>query len=52
MRRFILASHAYMSKGIKTSLELILGKQDNLSVYCAYAEVVHMLRASLSLSLW
>ena len=38
MRRFILASHAYMSKGIKTSLELILGKQDNLSVYCAYAE--------------
>ena len=38
MKRFILATHAYMSKGIKSSLELILGKQENLSVYCAYAE--------------
>lgn len=38
MKRFILATHAYMSKGIKSSLELILGKQENLSIYCAYAE--------------
>ncbi len=38
MKRFIIATHAYMSKGMKTSLELILGKQDNVSVYCAYAQ--------------
>ena len=38
MKRFILVTHAYMSKGIKSSLDLILGKQDNVSVYCAYTE--------------
>lgn len=36
MRHFIVVTHAYMSKGIVSSLELIMGKQDNLSYYCAY----------------
>ena len=38
MKRFILATHAYMSKGIKSSLDLILGNQVDLSIYCVYVD--------------
>lgn len=38
MRRFIVATHAYMSKGIVSSLELIMGPQENLKYFCAYVE--------------
>lgn len=38
MRHFIIATHAYMAKGITSSLELILGKREDVSYYCAYVE--------------
>ena len=38
MRRFIVATHAYMSKGIVSSLELIMVPQENLKYFCAYVE--------------
>ena len=38
MRRFIVATHAYMAKGIVSSLELIMGPQENLKYICAYDE--------------
>lgn len=38
MRRFIVVSHAYMAQGIVSSLELIAGKQPNLTYHCAYVE--------------
>lgn len=38
MRRFIVATHAYMAKGIVSSLELIMGPQENLKYICAYVE--------------
>lgn len=38
MRNFLFASHAYMADGAKSSLELILGKQEYLDTLCAYVE--------------
>ncbi|MFL0252730.1 PTS sugar transporter subunit IIA [Clostridium neuense] len=38
MRKIILASHSYLSKGMKYSVEKILGKQENLDFICAYVE--------------
>lgn len=38
MRHFILVTHAGMAKGIAASAEFIVGKQDNLTCYCAYTE--------------
>ncbi|NBK97583.1 MAG: hypothetical protein EOM50_06120 [Erysipelotrichia bacterium] len=38
MRHFIVATHANMSKGIKSTLDLIIGERDDLSCYCAYVE--------------
>ena len=38
MRKVILISHAHMAKGIVSSVELILGKQDNLEYLSAYVE--------------
>ena len=38
MRKFLLASHAYLAKGMKSSLELILGKQECVDVLCAYTD--------------
>lgn len=40
MRHFILVTHADMAKGIAASAEFIVGKQDNLTCYCAYTEEV------------
>lgn len=38
MRKFLFASHAYLAKGILSSLELIMGHQDNVRVLCAYTQ--------------
>lgn len=38
MRRFLFASHAYLAKGILSSLELIMGRQDDVDIMCAYTE--------------
>lgn len=38
MRHFILVTHAGMAKGIAASAEFIVGKQENLTCYCAYTE--------------
>ena len=38
MRKFLFASHAYMAYGTKSTLELILGKQDRVDILCAYVE--------------
>ena len=38
MRKFLLASHAYLAKGMKSSLELILGEQECVDVLCAYTD--------------
>jgi fructoselysine/glucoselysine PTS system EIIA component len=37
-RNFILASHGYFAEGIKTSLDIILGKNDNVHCICAYTD--------------
>lgn len=36
MRKIILASHGDLAKGAKTSLEMIIGVRDDLSVYGMY----------------
>lgn len=36
--KVLLASHAYMAKGVKSSVELILGKQDKLYEISAYVD--------------
>lgn len=38
MRTILLASHSYLAKGMKDTVEMILGKQDNLDILCAYME--------------
>lgn len=40
MRRIILASHAYLAKGLSSAVELIVGKQENLSIYSCYVDDV------------
>lgn len=36
--KVLLVSHAYMAKGVKTSVELILGPQENLYAMSAYVD--------------
>ncbi|MEG0094047.1 MAG: PTS fructose transporter subunit IIA [Erysipelotrichaceae bacterium] len=38
MRHYIIVTHAYLSKGFKSSIEMIIGKQENVSYYFAYVE--------------
>ena len=38
MRHFIVATHAYMAKGMVSTLELIIGEREDVSYYCAYVE--------------
>jgi fructoselysine/glucoselysine PTS system EIIA component len=38
MRKIILASHAKFAEGIKSTLEMIMGMQENVFVFCAYTE--------------
>lgn len=37
-RKFLFVSHAYMAKGTKSSLELIMGEQKCVECLCAYVE--------------
>lgn len=36
--KILLVSHAYMAKGVKSSVELILGPQENLFAMAAYVD--------------
>ena len=36
MRKILLASHGYLAKGMKQTLELILGKQSSVEILCGY----------------
>lgn len=38
MRHYVLVSHAWLSKGLASAAELIIGKRENLKYYCAYIE--------------
>ena len=38
MREYLLASHSNMAQGVKDSLELIMGKQENVYTLCAYVQ--------------
>lgn len=38
MKKVLLISHGYMARGIVSSVDIILGKQDNLEYLSAYVE--------------
>jgi len=38
MRYYVLITHAKLAEGLKSSVELILGKQEKLTAYCAYID--------------
>ena len=38
MRKFIVASHGYMAKGLVHTAEMVLGKLENLNYICAYVD--------------
>lgn len=46
--KIILASHGELAKGMKQSVELIAGKQENLEVFCAYTENDYNLQLQVS----
>ncbi len=48
MRKLLFASHAYLAKGILSSLELIMGHQEQVDILCAYTEEPYDLRAEIS----
>lgn len=38
MRHYILASHGHFAQGIYESVQIILGKQDNVHIICGYVD--------------
>ena len=38
MRKILLASHACLASGMKSSVEMVTGPQEHLSAVCAYTE--------------
>jgi len=38
MRRFFISTHGLMASGIKSSLEILLGKADNVTIFDAYLD--------------
>lgn len=36
MRKFFISSHGHMASGLKSSLEILMGKADNVTVFDAY----------------
>jgi Phosphotransferase system, mannose/fructose-specific component IIA len=46
--KIILASHGELAKGMKQSVELIAGKQENLEAFCAYTENDYNLQLQVS----
>ncbi len=47
MRKLLFASHAYLAKGILSSLELIMGQQEGVDIICAYTEESNDIRAEI-----
>lgn len=47
MRKFLFASHGKFADGIKDSLEMVVGKNKNISTLCAYTEDVPDLKADV-----
>ncbi len=47
MRKLLFASHAYLAKGILSSLELIMGHQEQVDILCAYTEEPYDLRTEI-----
>lgn len=48
MRKILLASHAYLAKGMKSAVEMVTGIQENLTAVCAYTEDAPDLKEYLS----
>lgn len=38
MRRILLASHAALAEGMKSTIEMVAGKVENLTAVCAYTD--------------
>ncbi len=38
MRKFLISSHGHLASGIKSSLEILMGKADNVTVFDAYVD--------------
>ncbi len=38
MRKFFISSHGHLASGIKSSLEILLGKAENVTVFDAYLD--------------
>ncbi|MGG7144238.1 PTS sugar transporter subunit IIA [Clostridium nigeriense] len=38
MRKIVLASHGYLASGMKSTVEMIAGRQDNLLAYDSYVD--------------
>lgn len=38
MRKFFISSHGHLASGMKTSLEILLGKAENVTVFDAYVD--------------
>ena len=47
MREILLASHVYLAKGMLSSLELIMGKQENIDILCAYTDDQYDIKAEI-----
>ena len=43
----MLASHVYLAKGMLSSLELIMGKQENIDILCAYTDDQYDIKAEI-----
>lgn len=38
MRRYVIATHGQMADGLRSTVEIIAGEQENLTCICAYTE--------------
>ncbi|MBJ3591485.1 PTS sugar transporter subunit IIA [Salmonella enterica subsp. enterica serovar Saintpaul] len=47
MRKFLFASHGRFADGIRDSLEMVVGKNENISTLCAYTEDVPDIKVSV-----
>lgn len=47
IREILLASHVYLAKGMLSSLELIMGKQENIDILCAYTDDQYDIKAEI-----
>jgi fructoselysine and glucoselysine-specific PTS system IIA component len=47
MRKFLFASHGRFADGIRDSLEMVVGKNEDISTLCAYTEDVPDIKLSV-----